>query len=681
MPTRKYNIQFLIQDQAAQAAIKRSIAGLGDIEKAATRASAALDKVWAKTASGAASAATAMKGAAQSIGDVATAAAAKHAKAAQQIDVGLHKLQVSGIKFNDSLVKGAEKRTSQLQAIEDRYTRRDYDRRVKYEARVIRQKEREAKQLQAIEDRYLRDEYRRRVAFQAHQEQEAEAAAERRAQAVHRGVVAATGAALTGIKVLGDAYRKIREDSERAAEATLVLRKGLRVESVLKGEPQTTNKTLLESLQFRMETGLGEGGASDFTREFLGSIPIAEQKKNITPAVKAGLMVAAGRMAARQGGDAGTRGDLAGILGQFHRIGSVQQGLGELEGIRIALTEGRGDDTPLTRQLLKAAGSIVKEGGSVGSLTEMAALIGVTSLAAGPEEAGTRAEQVNRFFRAGLAKHGMGRGAEEPAADYLKGLGITEKTTLEEGMDKLHADLQKARAAGRDPEIYLAEHGVREYEVRRAVIETESNYDAFKQRMRAARGANANMGADVEKANQAFRESPEGRQAFAEAALKGAEVRRGLLNERMATYLKEAEASPEWQEREKSVVSTIGDMATGFLTGNFLNATTEGRNLNLRITAQKIQRRRALAAGVTEAELSAATSRALSRGLGDASAEQFNEIDQLILSRGGSTAVNIVPVMEGLKQAIEENNRILKGRAPAAPQPLPAAPRAGALRP
>lgn len=580
----------------------------------------------------------------------------------------------------------AASQADQLSQIEDRYTQRDYASRVAYERRQITQKERTNRQLAAIEDRYLRDEYRKRMAYQARvqraSEQAAAAAAAQNEQILMRGVAVVSTAALAGLRVLHDTYGKIHADAERAAEASFANRRNLRTESVLKGAERTTNKELLESFQFRAETSLNEADATEFTRQYLGSVPIARQKGNITPKVEAELMKEAGIMAARQGGDAGTRGELAGLLGQFGKVDSAQSGMAQLEAIRVALTEGRGDDTPLTRQLLQSAGSMVREGGPVGTLAEQAALIGVTSLSAGPEASATRAEQLSRGLRAGLTKMVGGKGTKEPQGKYLKRLGITEKDSLESALDKLIPDIRKARAGGREADVYLAEHGFRGEEERKAIVEVEGVYEQLKDRFKAAREAGAGGGAAAAKANARYLASPEGRAAVGDALAKAAEQTRGIRGERMAAYMREAVASPEFQESEKSPSAAIGDRLTGYLSGAFHDPVEFGRTTRLQGIAGRIQRQRALDVGVSEEDLTNARHKSYRAG-GDFLEENFNLVDQLISQKGGNLSANTTPVMDRLAQALEENNRLVKennarmGPPPpiAAPAPRPLGPR------
>lgn len=576
----------------------------------------------------------------------------------------------------EAIARQGEAKAAKLAAVEDRYTQRDYAGKVAYERKQVAQKDRTARQLASVEDRYLRDEYRKRVAFQARQASEQEAAAQaavaRGGQILAIGLGVATAAALAGLKVFIDGFAKIREDAEKAAAATLALRKTLQVESVLKGGDQTTDKELLESLTFRAETALGEADATEFTRQYLGSVPIARQKKNITPQVEKELMTQAGIMAARQGGSASTRGELAGLLGQFGKVESASAGLGQLEAIRIALMEGRGDDTPLTKQLLATAGAMVSEGGVVGSLQEQAALIGVTSLSAGPGRAGTRAEQLNRALRGGIGDKGT-RGR------YMNKLGVKENDNLETILGKIVPDLRRARSEGRNPDSYLKEQEFGNQAERRALLEVEQVYDQLVIRFENAREASSNAGP----ANQRFLASPLGRQGVGEALMKAAEVSRGIPGERSLALLAEAEASPEFQKSEESIGGYLGNIFTGGMEGHFWNPSKRGRELRLQGVASGILTDRATKAGVTSTELEGAATNF--RTGGENFPSYVNEVEGLIARHGGGgIGADIKPALDRLTAVMAENNQLLKdnNQRMGPPQPIaPPAPQALGRRP
>jgi hypothetical protein len=405
-------IKYKIDDTQAQAATKRQIKGIADIEAGWAR----IAKVQEAALTKAAATADRLTQAVQK-GSQQRAAAVD--KEVQKTGAGVQKAATEGIKAQEKLTQVTKLNTEQRAALEQKFRERDRRDRNAYEKQRERDADgplaRQARQnrrilsndeiLMAAQNRVIDVGHKHRInAAMRAMGEEKDMFSQGIANAFGFGqamtkvglVVGGVVAAFKGISIVSEHYHKIATDARAAAEATLDMRKALRVEGVLKGESTATDKTLKESLGLRVKTGLGMMEASDLTRQFEGSLPIGLEKKNITRKVADELIEQVGVMQARQGGDAGTRGDLAGILGQFGKIGSAEEGLGQMEAIRQALTAGRGDDTPLTNQLLKVAGSIVREGGPVPSLPEMGAIIGVTSLSAGPEAAGTRAEQLYR---------------------------------------------------------------------------------------------------------------------------------------------------------------------------------------------------------------------------------------------------------------------------------------------
>lgn len=575
-----------------------------------------------------------------------------------------------------------QRQADRLDAVQDRLIAKDQRRRTAYEARKLRDKERNEAQLAAIEDRYLMEEYRKRGEYLEKRQAQDEAAASAQEAMIAKAAAATLAAALKGLQMLMDGYKRIREDAVKAAEATTQLRKELRVEATLKGEGAPTTKALIESLQFRAQTGLDQAAATDFTRQYIGTVPIAFQKGNISEQVSKDLMVKAGIMSARQGGDAGTRGELAGILGQFGKVTSAQQGLGQLESIRIALTEGRGDDTPLTQQLLDAAGATVREGGPVGTLPELAALIGVTSLT-NPGEASMLTKQLIRGVRTKRGKMSKPKGAKESQGQYLQRLGVKENDSLEAILDKVVPDLQAAQASGRDIEGYLTEHGFSQSQERLALTTFVPNYEAFKKRMAASR--QAGQGAAVEQQNQAFLASPYGRQVVADVQNKISEQEIGLRTERFNTLMSEAAGTKEFQEANQSIGTGFKDRAAGYAMGDFADPEAAGKKMRQFGIATRILREREDQAGVTEDERTQVRMRAYQEGGSSAWEVAYVDLmERLIEQKGGSNQAETQATMDRLTEALRANteavvkqNQQMGGQgapravAPMAPAPLP----------
>lgn len=311
------------------------------------------------------------------------------------------------------------------------------------------------------------------------------------------GVTSAAG----GLSLIREVWKGIADEAARAAAAAYGFHEQERISGTLRGK--TAEQVSPEILGFMTTSGLQQQEADDLYRQFYGSLPAGQAKGNITDQVAMDLLKETAIAAARQGGDAGTKGDLAGILPMFNKVDSAQAALGQLEAIRQALTEGRGDDTPLTRSLLNVAGTMVREGGPVGTLPEMAALVGTTSLTSGPMMADTRALQIMRATR-GTTKEGM----EKIAKEF--GIKVGSKMSLEDRLDLM---VPKLREVGKKEDMgaWMTTHLGLPQEDSEAMAQMVGNYDVLKKRFAAAR-VGSGGGADVQAANRAFLDSDLGRQ-------------------------------------------------------------------------------------------------------------------------------------------------------------------------
>jgi hypothetical protein len=293
--------------------------------------------------------------------------------------------------------------------------------------------------------------------------------------------------------------------------------------ATLKGLATASDDFIKQIATFSRATGLSISQTDEFQRQFLGSIAGGQQKGNIDQATAERLMVEGGKVAARQTKDVLTRGDLLGILSQFRKYdqgdAGVKQALSDAEAIRIGLTEGRGDDAPLTKSLLHVAGSFVGDKGPLPSLPEMAALLGVMSLSAGPGEADTRTEQLIRGLR----------GTTPDQIAWLRDHGIGETDTAEVKLDKLVPQLRAEQAAGRDIGTFLTEAKFSD-EFGRAMGEVLPNYEVLKKRFAAARQAPSGADIMAESERQAALDHTQ-RRRMADADLAAARLARGAERE------------------------------------------------------------------------------------------------------------------------------------------------------
>lgn len=356
---------------------------------------------------------------------------------------------------------------------------------------------------------------------------------------------------LTGI---ASATEQARQKQAEYSQEVLRTKEELKELAVLRGLAFADEGFLKEIGQFSRATGLSIPEADQFQRQVYGSAAAGLQKGNIDEETLKELSVKAGSTAARQTKDFGTRGDLIGILSQFRKYdkgsSGVKQALADAEMVRLGLTEGRGDDAPLTKALLNVAGSLAGEGKMVGSLPELAAVVGVMSTSAGPGMADTRTEQLVRGLR----------GETPNQINFLKQFaGVGENDTLEQRLDKVIPKLREVKAKGRDIPTFLTESGINA-EQGRAITEAEANYEVIKKRLATARKGSG----DVEAQNKKFEDSPLGQMRKAEADLAVAKLNQGLKGQALEVAKKQAEAE---------LVSEGMDTDTSYATGNFFIGT------------------------------------------------------------------------------------------------------------
>ena len=349
---------------------------------------------------------------------------------------------------------------------------------------------------------------------QEQQAAKAAAAAQDEVTTATRGAasqILSMGASMIGLQGAGqilsqvkEAWKGIADEAVRAAEAAGLFHRESRVSGTLVGK--TPEQVSPELLGLMTSSGLKREEADALYRQFYGSLPAGLQKGNITDDVAKQLLKETAVTAARQGGDTGVKGDLAGILPMFGKVESAQAGLGQLEAIRQALTEGRGDDTPLTRSLLNVAGTMVREGGPVGTLPELAALVGTTSLSAGPGMADTRALQIMRGVR-GTTREQM------QAIEKEFGIQAGSKMGLEERLGLMVPKLREVEKT-QDVASWLTTAVGTPQEDAQALIEVMGNYDVLKKRFASAR-AGSTGGAAVVGQNKEFLNSALGRKMVA----------------------------------------------------------------------------------------------------------------------------------------------------------------------
>jgi len=385
-------------------------------------------------------------------------------------------------------------------------------------------------------------------------------------------------AAQTIMNGIAQATDSANRSQEKFAQTILRTKEDLKELATLKGFAFADDKFLKEMAQFSRATGLSFSEAEKFQTQVYGSAAAGLEKGNIDEETLKKLTVRAGMTASRQTKDFSTRGDLIGVLSQFRKYdkgdAGVRQAMGDAEAVRKALEAGRGTDSELTKALLHVAGSLAGEGKMVGSLPELAAVVGASSLSAGPGMADTRTEQLVRGLR----------GETPQQTTFMKQFaGIGENDNLETRLDKIVPKLREQRSKGREISAFLNENGVNA-EQARAIVEAESNYESIKKRMANARKASQ----DIDAQDRAFRADPAGKMRMAEADAAIATIEQGNRTQLFEVAKKEAEAASIRSGEKSSIWYGLGNMGL-----SALNLGRDGETVRTEQRALRMLRRRA----------------------------------------------------------------------------------------
>ena len=284
-------------------------------------------------------------------------------------------------------------------------------------------------------------------------------------------------------QAFNDQLKAARDKLDELADKATETRDKMRELANLKGEDSPNNKVVGEAVSMGLEAGLTPEEATKFLEQFEGSSPAGRDKGNIDPKVEKQLAIEGMRFGARVKIQEATAGDLTGVLSQYGKIRSVEEGAGQLGAIAHGLNEGRGNLEPLAKTLLKTAGAIVDEDhGSIKSLPELAAFIGVASTASGTAASGTLARSA-----VGALRHfnidPRTKRAKDKQTQALMDMNITPDMTTQQAMNAMAPALATADASGQGADIWLEQHGFNEKKERDALVLFSRNITGLNRRI------------------------------------------------------------------------------------------------------------------------------------------------------------------------------------------------------
>jgi hypothetical protein len=334
-------------------------------------------------------------------------------------------------------------------------------------------------------------------------------------------------------------FDKIRTDAFHAAEDVMRMRSAVRELQALRDQMGQTgpgvahvmegaSQTLLRPEEFQQLESAGLG---------VGELAIKDDKDR---AQFDKAMVAAGRMAAMEGGDPGAYGQMMGQIA-LQAKGPLDAETMEAQANRLYEIQKPGGFKDMTQALKQYSGLNAYVMNGIYSPEQAMGLASAFSVSS-PDEAGTRSEQFTRAVMAGrLRSRGMAvaKDVDMVKSDqYFKSIGIKEEHSAMERGDIVAADLKKqegaAAAAGKkfNAVEYLMRHGFVNQQDALAIMD----YAGLKNtgrlgKIEDAMGRGLDRGAVTRRFDERRRDDPLLRGRETEALERSADVRRGLEEE------------------------------------------------------------------------------------------------------------------------------------------------------
>ena len=382
----------------------------------------------------------------------------------------------------------------------------------------------------------------------------------------------------------GESMKEASEFAASSANEVIRIRDGLRELANLQGKPGVDDATLRGAMALRQATGMNEADSRQFQEQYLGSLPLAEKKGNIDRATANAAAKEGGRSSVRGGRDAKTAGDLVGSVGSFGQITTAKQATGQVQQIIDQLNDGRGNLTPLVKELMKGAAATVGLVNAFRTLPERAAAISVTTGIVG--SAGQSSTALGAAIR-GLT------GFTKKQGKALAEHGITSGQDLPTMIERIAPLIENAEKAGKNASAALAEAGFGNKTDRDAIIGLVRNKKVLREaveKVREDRGSTAKATAAGNRAIRLNREFYGSDKAaanrVAEANLASAKVERGIATEPMAIARKNAEADLLQKQELDTTGSLLSQRLRGLVAPQWLTGVDQ-RQRDIDIQARR----------------------------------------------------------------------------------------------
>jgi hypothetical protein len=343
------------------------------------------------------------------------------------------------------------------------------------------------------------------------------------ARAVGASVGLSVQAVRAGGKAIGDAGGDERALNAALAEKAMAYRESQLDAAHVEGKKTVDDEFVRSQVAFQKKTGMHNDEAAVFRTQFQGAVQSGKLRGNINDKTAGELMTHAATFAVRTGMDAQTGGKLSGLLGEFGKVGSAEEGMGKLGEMEHHLNIlGVGDIGQLAKPFLGLMGEMVDEdGGRVKDPVALSAMFAASTIRSrSPATAATSIRQSNRVLRK-MVGQGVG--------------GVTSDDDYMEGLKKV-----APQVTGKNGDQWLRDQGFHNDAENQALIKQARLIPVVDAQLKDPKAKESRDNAIA--LNKKFMDSKVGRNRTAENNILGAELDQGMKSERVETLRKEAHA-------------------------------------------------------------------------------------------------------------------------------------------
>ncbi len=583
---KKYAITWTVDDRPAMAAFKRGQAAMEAVEKAALKAGSAAEQAYSRMPAAMQAVQAQMTQAAKSGGSQRKKVAEQEAV---QIDVGLHKLQINGIKFQEKLTAGVNSESSKRKRTMDAEARAAESASLGPYGRLseVRRKSLTEEQLQIAARNKAWDKHHNDRIKQIVKEQgvDKDNCAQSIADAFSfEKALSGVGVALAGIAAgkmavgaIASAFADAKRASEGMARQVLDTTAALREIAAIKEKFAPDDAELQQHIGVRLASGMTQDQAVEYQEGLANALGTVPESK-LSAVERAKLEKQGAAYVARTSRNAATaraRADALGMIPNFMKGKSTtaSQVTDMADSIDVILGRGAASQQVMTEQYREVLSAMTGDEDMKGFFHDPRQAAGMTAVASSFDKGapGTATLEAVRALR-GFTRFRKTKGLDASQSQTLAAAGINERMNPYEAMQSLFGFADKSMKPDEAFDVFLARRGFRNETANTRLAQF---YAAHK---KGTLGSIMGMTeapivpGQVDVKNEAFLGSHVGRDLVSRAQIDAAKLDRGKQARELVIAKQQAQAQLIGEGSEDTTFGTLkrriyGVLGVGFKSG------------------------------------------------------------------------------------------------------------------